>query len=65
LQDNTRYYIYEARRALGHAALSYITKEKTQYLGWMENAIDLLLQAEECRAEALKEPWSHLTNDSE
>lgn len=56
-QKRTRYYLTEARRAIGHAMLSWMEKEREQYLDWMENATWLLTEADICRQRALQEPW--------
>lgn len=53
----TLYYLSEARRALGYAALRRMEKDKEQYLQWMQNATYLLTEASKCRKLALKEPW--------
>jgi hypothetical protein len=58
LQSETRYYLIEARRALAFAAKDNILRDKQSYANWVENAIELLQEAERCRKEALLVPWS-------
>jgi len=57
LHRRTLYYLSEARRAFGYAALRHMEKDKEQYLQWMENATFLLVEASACRECALQEPW--------
>jgi hypothetical protein len=57
LQDSTRYFIEEARRAIGYAMLNYMMKDNAQYLDWMDSATELLVEAVRCREQALTEPW--------
>lgn len=60
LQDRTRYYIEEARRAIGYALLDKSMKNRNGYIEWMDNVVYLLTEAAKCRDNAHKEPW-HLT----
>jgi hypothetical protein len=57
LQDRTRYYVWEARRAIGYALLSHMQKERHEYLNWMDSANELLMEAVACREASHQEPW--------
>src|SRR5258708_3453379 len=57
LQDYTRYYISEARRAIGYALSSKMQKDRRDSIEWWENATGLLMEAAAYREAALREPW--------
>lgn len=57
LQEGTRYHLSEARRSIGYAYFHFLSKNRIQYIEWMNNAIELLLEANNCRMKALSISW--------
>lgn len=56
-QRQTKYLLSEARRSLAFAQKDYILRNRLQYIIWMENALELFLEAYAARQKALSFPW--------
>jgi hypothetical protein len=56
-QNQTKYFLLEARRALSFAQKDYILRNRPGYMEWMTSALDLLLEAYAARQIALAFPW--------